>query len=192
MVHKPTTFFTRSTDLIILDSKKNPFYWHDNKEQHINFNLPKGRYYSNVPLTVLEKFEPYGNETYPRLPGHFLRNIKIFPRRNKNKASISLEHKLIFADPKFYFHEYLPTQTFTALHEVFHYKYHAKNARERKNWYIRQYYEKKCDMAARNFMLANGWNPSQVDFAIQNLLDGKERKECIRLCTTDKKNNFRR
>lgn len=177
---------------MILDDQEMPFYWHDNKEHHLNFNLPTGSYYSLVPIKKLHTFKPYGARKYPKLKMSFLSKVRVFPHKNPNKASISLERKFILADNKFFYHDYKPLKTFTLAHEVFHSVYHCKNERERSNRYIHQYYEKKCDEAAKDFMLAHGWNPTQVSLAVKLLLRGQERKDCIRMATTDKHNNFRR
>lgn len=154
--------------------------------------MPVGTYWVNCKIKRSPKFKPYGNEPYPRFKKGFLNDIKVHSHKNPHKASISLEKRFIVADPKFYNHEYKPVKTFTLCHEVFHFFFHCKTIEEKKNRFIAQYYEKKCDEAAKNFMLANGWNPSQVSLAIQLLLRGQHRKDCIRRATTDPKNNFRR
>ena len=178
---------------MILDEKKNPFYWHTNKERDITFNLPPGEYYTKDPIEKLPTFRPYGNEKYPSFRfTNFLSLLKIVPYKNKNKASISLERKLIIVDPKFYYHKYKPLKTFTLCHECFHYFFHSKTKQQKENRFIHQYIEKQCDRAARDFMLANGWNPTQVSLAINLLLKGQDRKDTMRKCTTDPKNNFRR
>ena len=191
-VSQPTTFFTSSKGLIILDSKRNPFYWHDNQDKHINFNLPPGRYYCNVPIQERAQFKPYNHEPYPKFTGSFLNDVQVYKHKNPNKASISLERRFILADPKFYNHTYRPLKTFTLCHEVFHRFFHAKTRAERKNPFIREYIERQCDNAAKNFMLANGWNPTQVSLAVKLLLRGKGRKDAIRKCTTDPANRNRR
>lgn len=192
-VHRPTTFFTDRKNLMILDNKGNPFYWHTNKEHHLTFNLPIGKYYTEAPFKELPTFQPYGKEKYPSFKfTNFLRLLSVVPHKNKNKASISLERHLIIVDPKFYYHSYKPLKVFTLKHEVYHKFFHAKNDYERNNPFIHQYIEKQCDRAARNWMLANGYNPTQVSLAINLLLRGKDRKETMRKCTTDKKMNFRR
>ncbi len=191
-VTKPSTFFTSWPDLVVLDNEKNPFYWHDNTEGHINFNLPRGRYSVNVPVQKRARFRPYPHKPYPRFTGTFLKDVQVFPHKNPNKASISLEKRFIMADPKFYYNEYKPLKTFTLCHEVFHKFFHAKNHRERSNRFIREYIERQCDRAARDFMLANGWNPIQVRLACAMLLRGQGRKEAIRQCTTARHNHNRR
>lgn len=190
---KPSTFYSSDPNIMILDDQGNPFYWHTNKQRSITFNLPVGEYTTDNRIALLPKFEPYGNKKYPIFRNTtFLRDLKLFRRENPNKASISLEHRIIIVDPKFYDSPYKPLKTFTLCHEVFHYFFHAKNKREKKNRHIHQHIEKQCDEAAAHFMLANGWNPTQVSLAVKMLLQGEERKECIREKTTHKKNNFRR
>lgn len=191
-VNKPSTFFTNYTEVVILDSKKFPFYFHTNKAKHLTFNLPKGTYYSNVPVKRQPKFIPYGTKTYPRFKKGVLQRIKIYRVKNPNKASISLETAQIFVDPLYYDNPYKPLLTFTIMHEIFHHFFHAKTEREKKNIFIHQYIEAQCDNAAKNFMLANGWNPSQVRMACKMLLRSKWRNKCIQDNTTHPKNQFRR
>jgi hypothetical protein len=145
-----------------------------------------------VPLKKQRKFTPYGNAPYPKLPKAFLQAVGVTPYPNKNKASISLVKEHIWVDPHYFYSTYRPLKTFTIGHELFHKVYHAKNIKERRNPYIREFIEMKCDEASKNFMLANGWNPSQVSLAVKLLLKGHNRKEKIRMATTHSKNCFRR
>lgn len=178
---------------MILDDKANPFYWHTNKQHSITFNLPPGKYSTQNKIEKQPKFLPYGNAEYPKFPRNsFLRDLKLYRRPNPNKASISLQQRIIIVDPKFYDSKYKPLQTFTLCHEVFHYFFHSKTAAQKANRHIHQHIEKQCDEAAKNFMLANGWNPTQVSLAVKMLLKGQDRKNCIQEATTNKKNNFRR
>jgi len=190
-VNKPSTFFTRATEIVIYDSNKFPFYFHTNTARHINFNLPPGTYYSNVRLKK-RPFKPYGKKSYPRFPKGFLKGINVYKVENKNKASISLPTGQVFVDPLYHDNPYEPVQTFTLLHELFHHFFHAKTKREKKNPFIHEFIESQCDDAARNFMLANGWNPSQVRIACGLLLRSKFRNRCMHRKTTDPINNFRR
>jgi hypothetical protein len=192
-VSKPSTFLCKEPNLMIYDNLGNPFYWHTNTTRSITFNLPKGNYSTDNHIRKKLKFIPYGHEKYPIFTNTtFLKNLKIYCRPNPNKASISLERGVIVVDPKYYKSKYKPLKTFTLCHEVFHYFFHCKNNRERQNRLIHQHYEKACDNAAKAWMLANGWNPTQISLAIQMLLKGKERKDCMRDMTTHPKNNFRR
>lgn len=190
-VNKASTFFTASTEVVIYDEKKFPFYFHTNAARRINFNLPPGSYYSNVPLTK-KPFKPYGQKKYPRFRKGFLKRIKVYKVTNQNKASISLKTSQVFVDPLYYDNPYEPLKTFTLLHELFHHFFHAKTKREKRNPFIHQFIESQCDDAARNYMLANGWNPSQVRIACGLLLRSKWRNRCIHNTTTNAKNNFRR
>lgn len=122
-----------------------------------------------------------------------LNAIMLIRKTNKNKASTTakkIKGKIwIIVDPKFYDHKFLPTQTFTLLHEIFHSNkgFHATNNFERKNFYMHEHIEKKCDNAAINYMLVNGWNPIQISMAGKYLLEGKRRRDCIQGNTTGKK-----
>ncbi|MGZ4038656.1 MAG: hypothetical protein ACXVPQ_12565 [Bacteroidia bacterium] len=191
-VHRPSTFFSDSPNVMILDDHKFPFYFHDNKERHINFNLPSGKYYSRVPIKKMPKFVPYNHGRYPRFTDDFLNRVQVYPHPNPNKASISLKRAFILADPKFYYHDYKPLKTFTLCHEVFHRFFHCKHDWQRQNRFIHQFYEKQCDNAAKNWMLAHGWNPTQVSLAAKLLLRGKERRQCISDNATHPRNKNRR
>ncbi len=178
---------------MVFDEKGNPFYWHTNKERSITFNLPIGKYSTENKLIKQPKFIPYGNEKYPIFPNDgFIKALKVYCEPNPNKASISLEKRIIVVDPKYYNSSYKPLQVFTLRHEVYHYFFHCKSDKERQNKFIHQHYEKECDNAAKAWMLANGYNPTQISLAIKLLLKGQERKDCMEMKTTHPKNNFRR
>lgn len=191
-INKPSTFFSASPDIFIWDSDWEPFYWHDNKERHINFNLPIGQYYSNVKVRKLPVFMPYPHGPIPGLPKGFLQAVRVFPHPNPNKATISLQKRFIIADPKYFYHKYKPLQVFTVGHELMHYRFHSKTPAQRKNRYIHEHIERQCDDASKNWMLANGYNPTQVSLAIKLLLRGKGRKQCMMMNTTHPRNNNRR
>ena len=177
--------------MLILDQYKHLFYFHYNKERHITFNLPVGSYYSYTPLIELNGFIPYEKRTYPDMAAD-LNAIVLFCAKNKNKASTTAKkikgRIWINADPKFFYHEFLPTQTFTLLHELFHSNkgYHTTADWQRKNFYIHEFIEMRCDAAAENYMLVHGWNPIQISMAGKFLLDGKRRRDCIERNTTGK------
>ena len=178
---------------MILDSVGNPFYWHKNKERSITFNLPVGKYETDNVIKKLPSFRSYGHTKFPKeFDKQWLNNLELKKSKNPNKASITLQRCIIIVDPKYYESPYLPLQTFTLLHECFHYFFHSKTRAQKRNRFIHQHIEKQCDENARNYMLANGWNPTQVLLSIRLLLKGEERKEVMRQLTTDKKNNFRR
>ena len=177
--------------MLILDQYKHLFYFHYNKEHHLTFNLPPGYYYSYTPLYKQSVFRPYEKRTYPPMAAD-LNNIVLMSRPNPNKASTTarkIKGKIwINADPKYFYHDYMPLKTATLLHELFHSNkgFHLTNEKHRKNYYIHTHIEMKCDDAARNYMLVNGWNPSQVSFAFKLLLSGAPRKNCIANNTTGK------
>jgi hypothetical protein len=125
-----------------------------------------------------------------------LNAIVLLNQPNPNKASTTAKKvrgKIwIIADPVYYNHWFLPTQTFTLLHEIFHSNegYHTTSARQRENFFMHEHIEKKCDHAAENYMMVNGWNPIQISMASKLLLKGKRRRDCIQKNTTGK--HFRR
>jgi len=178
---------------MILDDKGNPFYWHTNKEHSITFNLPKGKYSTENKIKKKLLFKPYGHEKYPKFRNTtFLKDLKIYCRPNPNKASISLQQRVIVVDPKYFNNKYKPLKTFTLCHEVFHFFFHSQSIEEKQNKFIHEHYEMQCDNAAKAWMLAHGWNPTQISLAIQMLLKGENRKSCMRDKTTAPKMKFRR
>lgn len=182
----PSTFFAESKNLLILDEHKKVFYFHYNKEGKLTFNLPAGKYYSSARLVKLKRFLPYDNGGYPpfAIP---LQEVKIYSAENPNKASISLESLIIVVDPKFHDADFKPLKVFTLLHELFHGNFHAKTERERKNPYMHEFIEMKCDRAAGNYMLQNGYNPVQVSLAGKMLLRGQNRRDCISMNSTGRR-----
>lgn len=177
--------------MLILDQYKHLFYFHYNKEHHLTFNLPPGYYYSYVPLYQERIFLPYEERRYPDMEAD-LNAIVLMSHANPNKASTTakkIRGKIwINADPKYFYHEFLPTQVFTLLHEIFHSNkgYHLTNPKHRANYYIREHTEMRCDDAAENWMLCHGWNPIQISMAGKLLLQGKNRRDCIAKNTTGK------
>jgi hypothetical protein len=163
---KQKTGFVSTDELIkIFDSENKPFYVYPNKTGVIKFNLPKGAYSTNnklakLPAPVFYILPPLPIPTVKRkLPKRF----KIVFKNNPNKCSVYHKIGLIVFDnsfkdkPKFFL-------TFIKLHELGHYFYSSKDKNPLSNEY--QQNEIYCDTFARNKMLKLGYNPAQIQQAI--------------------------
>jgi hypothetical protein len=75
-------------------------------------------------------------------------------QRNPNKATIFPDKDHIIIDENFSKIQYRPALSFVLGHEISHYRYSD---------------ESKCDLASANFMLGNGYNPSQIKISFDNL-----------------------
>lgn len=163
---KNKTGFKSTDELIkIYDSDNKPFYVYPNKTGVIYFNLPKGAYSTLNNLTKLTqpvnyKLPPLPKPTVNRkLPKRF----KVVFKDNPNKCSVYHKIGLIVFDnsfqdkPKFFL-------TFIKLHELGHYFYSSSN----KNPISKEYQlnEMYCDTFAQNKMLKLGYNPGQIQQAI--------------------------
>ena len=189
--NEPSSFFCSEPNLRIYDDRRNMFYVHPNTEQKINFNLPKGKYYTPNTITRNAEFKPY--KTFkPFLPKGFLDDLEIEVGRNRNKASIIRHKKYILIDGKFAKHIFSPIPVFCLAHELHHFRYYPKDQTERNNERKMIEIEKKCDEGAVDYMLSKGYNPTQIKLAKNLILSNKERGACVDHLTTHKTNNFRR
>lgn len=171
---EPKTYFCNQP-VKILDENKNYFYSHENKEKHINFNLPVGTYYTSNDL-LERKFDPYvlcQNANFP----FSINELKIIVENNSHTATINPIEKTITVDPKTARINFLPALTFLMLHEVYHLI--CGGSKRDVNGNIIFDAEKACDSYATKYMLANGWNPLQVYTAKELLLSSPERKKCL-------------
>ncbi len=188
---EPKTFCCSEPDLCIYDEDKNKFYVHPNRQRTITFNLPKGKFFTENKIGEQKVFIPY-KEWKPLFPKKFLDGIKILVRPNDNKATIYRQVKTIVIDPEFAFHDFKPVTTFTLSHELHHFIFFPENTELRKNKPYMMELEKLCDEGAVNYMLGNGWNPTQIKLAKNLVLSNKERGLCVDKLTVSPSNNHRR
>lgn len=168
-VNKKTGFSCSGTStILILDSKKRPFYYREGLTRPFAFNLPFGTYYSNVPLRKLDKPVFY---TMPKLkrPYHFQRypgKFKIIYANNPNKCSVNLDRGIIIFDNSFK-HEPRFVRDFIKFHELGHYHYSGRD----------QESEVDCDTFAAYCMITIGYNPLQARVASRYSLGNNPESE---------------
>lgn len=183
---EPSTFYTEDKDISIYDDLKNIFFYHPNKENSIQFNLPVGIFYTKNKIKR-SLFQPY--EKFDNLPlSDAVSNFRPVVKKNPNKATINNVSKTITVDPSISEHIYKPCSAFIAAHEIGHLHYGGNKYDTYGNLIFNA--EKACDDYAINYMLSHGWNPSQIKILKQLILKDEDRKHCIHTRTTNY--NFRR
>lgn len=183
----PCTFFSTDRNIHVMDENKNSFYFHPNREQFINFNLPIGEYYcdNKIKQTIFNPYEKFIMPYKFIAPSEF----KIVVSPNEKKATISIPKKTITVDPKVAYHKYKPATIFVLGHEIAHTTF-GGNILNNKGEIVFNA-EKACDNQSKNWMLANGYNPTQIKFAVDLILSSQDRRNCIHNDTI-KQPNFRR
>lgn len=158
------------TPVIIRDFRSMSFY---NTEPILpkvkNFNLPRGKYFiesgriERLPNPIRYPYLklPPRERRFRPVPKHF----KILFANNPNKCTIDWNRQTITFDHSLKDYT-LPELDFIRFHEYSHARYKT---------------EKYCDLMAVNYMLAKGYNPSQIGHAqIESLSDGQfERKNFV-------------
>lgn len=175
----PSTFLSFENDILVYDENENLFFFHPNNENFINFNLPKGVFYTDNYIHKKTVFTPYKeflfNENFinDKLEDYEL----ITHLENKNKATINTLTKTIKIDNQLYNHDYKPLSVFLLGHEIGHLFSTGDLYIKGKKVFDS---EKFCDEFSENWMLANGYNPSQIKIASHLLLKNSDRKKCIK------------
>ena len=164
-IPKKTTFYTYVSPIIINDDRGKEFYfyqWDNDRFNYQLFNLPKGKYYSKYPIFLSDvnlEFAKIPNE--PPEKDDYLRIKKIYIKEGNNphKASIYIYSYKPFAtiiyDKSLNEQPYY-VKDFILAHELGHLYYHT---------------EEYCDRFARNLCLSLGYNPSQLNKAIEYSLN---------------------
>ena len=124
--------------------------------------------YSKGKIVLRKNFVPYV-EFKSFLPKNFLSSYTLVVAPNENKASIYPNQKKIVVDTNIAKIKYRPALVFILGHELSHYKYHS-------NGYS-NLMERKCDDESEKYMLACGYNPTQVKLAKEMLLNSDWRKK---------------
>lgn len=188
---EPSSFLCEEKNLKVYDERKKIFYVHPNTEKSILFNLPKGKFFTPNRIFREKKFIPY--KTFvSAVDSSQIKGIKVIIRKNPNKATVYRSIKTIVIDNEFANHDFKPVPVFVFAHELHHFTFFPKNEEERKNDLFMLEIEKKCDEGAVNYMLGNGYNPSQIKLAKEIVLSNKHRGKCVDDLTTNKNNNYRR
>lgn len=154
-VNEKTGFYCFDAIVKIYDDRGILFYFKENKDGKIYFNLPKGVYST---FNTLSKKAPrsYNLTKLPtandkkELPKKF----KIVYCENPHKCSVDNNRHIIYFDNSFK-NMPLPIKDYIKFHELGHYFYSGQGNRS----------EILCDLFAKNCMLKIGYNPSQVRWA---------------------------
>lgn len=138
------------------------------------FTLPKGKYESEKPLQIERElkrsFNPYRREWQREVA----KPIKIHRVFNPHKASVFFDSGNIYLDTTLYDQPHDVVKKFVLYHELAHEHYKS---------------EHKCDHFAKEMLLCEGYNPSQIDAAVKATgLNKKDRLKCI---SNDLKNEKR-
>ena len=164
-----TGYFSYDPLIKIFDNENKPFYVCPNKNGVIKFNLPRGVYKTENKIIKLASPVKYKLETLPKrtVKRKLPENFKIVFAENPNKCSVFHELGIIIFDnsfkekPKFFL-------VFIKLHELGHYFYASKDKNPMSKEY--QINEAYCDKFARRKMLELGYNPTQIQHAINYTL----------------------
>lgn len=194
VLKKLSSFNSSDSPIKILDEKGNIFYIHPNRERKISFNLPAGNYSTENNLKEVA-YTPYVRSLYPNLFER-IKGYKIFRGHNPNKATITpmlkkikIANKVNFKDgSQLDINEFKPCLIYLLGHEAAHTiagsnKYNADGT-------ILFDAEQACDNISENWMLANGYNPTQIKLCKQLLLSSPERQKHCQY--NSKQMNFRR
>lgn len=174
IVTEKTGFVSQSPEVCIYKNGM-PFYSMKRKGAIIAFNMPRGDYevqkgimtkrnVINYPLIQLPK---------PDVNGQLPKKIKITYRENKYKCSVDISDNVtmkVYFDPMFKnYPEWV--RDWILGHEAGHFRYRGKGTESEKN----------CDLFACNTMLISGFNPSQIqaaiDVSLSNGIISEHRKE---------------
>ena len=184
VVHTKTTFYTYHNPILITDNRGKEFYfykWDNTKFSKQCFNLPKGIYYSKYPVFKCDyeiNFEKIPNEKpekddYKRIEKILLKKTKnphkatIYIFENKPVAIIEYDASL---DEKPYY-----IKDFIIGHELGHLYYET---------------EALCDRFSRNLCLSLGYNPSQLNKAIEYTLTSFTKEGNHRISISHSDNKF--
>lgn len=175
-------FSTTDNVVKIYDNNNVLFYFKENRNGKLYFNLPRGKYktYNNLfkckPRQYKKHYLPKPNKR-KKLPENF--EIKYI--NNPNKCSVDNKNHIIYFDNSFK-RSPLPIKDYIKFHELGHYFYSGEGNRS----------EICCDIFAANCMLKIGYNPSQVKWAQNGTLSNEVKTSRIRKNEINKrvKNSF--
>lgn len=171
---KEKSGFKSNSNRVIIFKNGKPFYYRKNKNGVIRFNMPVGKF--ELIEGVIKK-SPFIN--YPLKKIIAPKNAMLLPKKttivfepNPNKCSVDILKGLVIFDTSF---KDCPDYVLVWVmgHEFGHYYYRGYG----------QESEKACDAFSANIMLTMGYNPSQINAAIKEILSDKAlaeiRKECL-------------
>lgn len=167
-INKKTGFITTSKRVVIFRYGI-PFYCKTRKNKTLSFNLPAGNYLINEgdvkKLSNPIRFNKI-KLTPPNKVSNFSGKINVSWIDNPNRCSVDLSS----GDADVYFdNEYRDYPWFVIIfiigHELGHFLYRGRG----------QESEKCCDNYSANMMLDLGYNPSQIDAAIEMAISNKSK-----------------
>jgi len=172
-VKKKSGFISFDEVVKIYDANGVLFYFKENRNGKLHFNLPTGIYstLNNLHNSSIRNYKLY------KLPKG--NNIKTLPKKfrivyikNPHKCSVDNKSHTIYFDLSFK-KSPLPIKDYIKLHELGHYFYSGEGQKS----------EILCDLFSANQMLIVGYNPSQIRWAQSGTLTDSntslERKEKV-------------
>lgn len=173
--NSPSTFFTSDKDVTIRDAQKVFFYYHDNSNGALTFNLPKGIYFTENKVKRLPDFAPY--VPFPEYESPYnLDEFKIVVGHNPHKATITPSKRQILVDRKIAAIKYKPALAYMLAHELGHCMYGGSKYDSTGRMTFDA--EQACDDFAERWCMSHGYNHSQVTIAKHILLDDPNRIVC--------------
>lgn len=165
---KKSGFTTTDKLVVVNDARGQIFYYKENTDGLLHFNLPEGEYTHDNNLTPAKprnyqlKWLPKGNRIKPLPPNGFT----IVFEENPNKCSVDSDTHTIYFDNSFKTAPQ-PIIDFIKAHELGHYFYSGQGQRS----------ERLCDLFAYNTLLDYGYNPSQIWHAQKISLSDSEKAQ---------------
>lgn len=181
IVKNKTGFYCFDAIVKIYDNRGILFYFKENKNGKIYFNLPTG-VYSTFNSLSKKTFRVYNLSKLPTANNKkdLPKTFKIIYCENPHKCSVDNDKHIIYFDYSFKDMP-LPVKDYIKFHELGHYFYSGQGNRS----------EILCDLFAKNCMLKIGYNPSQIRWAqsgtLTNSKTSLERKEKV---NNNLKNSF--
>ena len=163
-INQKTGFLCGDPIIHILDNKARIFYHKENKNGILHFNLPPGEYFTKNELqpTTLRKYKLFKLQR-PNAKYQIPDNLTVYFGENPNLCTVDHEQHTVFFDvmfmqmPQFCF-------DYALFHEIGHYLYTGKGQKS----------EIQADQYSYNKMIEKGYNPSQIQVAIEGVLSNRK------------------
>jgi hypothetical protein len=164
IVKEKSGFSTFDKVVKISDNNGMLFYFKENRNGKLVFNLPKGIYNTdnNLFKSKFVKHKIY-NLPSPNSIKKLPKKFKILYINNPHKCSVNNRTHTIYFDNSFR-NVPKPIKMYILLHEVGHYFYSGQGQKS----------EIYCDLFSANEMLKIGFNPSQIKWAQSGTLSNSE------------------
>lgn len=183
-VMKPSGFYCEDKTFTIYDVNGFMFYSRKSKERGTHFNLPAGKFTTDSPNIVPRSFRIYRTPALPskerNLPTPSKVEFKIYDTPNKCIVVREKGIWLIVMSPSLANGQRI-SKDLAIAHEFGHKYYGGANPVTDFDKYIAS--EMKCDHYAIDYLLRNGYNPSQLNNAekltLSNSAGSEKRKKYI-------------